>query len=55
MKAVEQDLDEMLEHTHRRWINERTPQTEAAFNRVLAVVFARTNSSSPVITEVTKR
>ena len=41
MRVVEPDLNEMLLHTHRRWINERTPEAETAFNKVLAAVFAK--------------
>jgi 5-methylcytosine-specific restriction endonuclease McrA len=46
MQIIETDLGAALEYTHRRWIIERTPQTESAFNRVLAAVFAKAKETS---------
>lgn len=37
MKLIEPDYNYLLEMAHRRWIVERTPAAEAAFDRALLI------------------
>src|SRR4051794_21724283 len=40
MRLVEPDYKELMRQAHQKWINERTPEAERAFNKALAAAVA---------------